>query len=398
MSQVKVTTLMNADGSKQATANDVIDGTAKTKLFSPFSLGMLAGVDAAALRTSMVAAKSGANGDITSLTGLTTPLSIAQGGTGATTDATARSALGIIGRNRVINGDCRVAQRGSAVVTGTINLWGGPDRFRATMQAAGGQFTQTLSSFGDLNGVTRNWIAQTCNSSATNLAGTNYWSGIAHAIEGTNCFDLRGQPVSLSFLFRSNITGVFSVALRDASTWSYVTIFSVTANTTTKIVINIPAIPLAASVPAGNGIGLGINIGAVNNGTFNTATINAWQNSVYLAANAATQWQATPGTYIAVTDLQLEQGMDTEFERIPYSDQLARCQRYYEVVPGTVNAGQGIYVWRYYKVSKRAVPTLGATGSFGGANLESSSDYGFRLGGTAPTSDADFTVFADSEL
>jgi len=36
-------------------------------------------------RTNLVAAKSGANSDITSLTGLTTPLTVAQGGTGAST-------------------------------------------------------------------------------------------------------------------------------------------------------------------------------------------------------------------------------------------------------------------------------------------------------------------------
>ena len=42
-------------------------------------------------------AASGANGDITSLTGLTTALSIAQGGTGATTAAAARAALGALG-------------------------------------------------------------------------------------------------------------------------------------------------------------------------------------------------------------------------------------------------------------------------------------------------------------
>lgn len=41
-----------------------------------------------------LAAKGGANSDITSLTGLTTPLSITQGGTGSTTAAAARTALG----------------------------------------------------------------------------------------------------------------------------------------------------------------------------------------------------------------------------------------------------------------------------------------------------------------
>lgn len=82
MSQVKVTTLMTSDGAKQATSTDVIDGATKTKLFSPFSLAMLAGVDDTAHRSSISAAKSGSNSDITQLTGLTTPLSTAQGGIG----------------------------------------------------------------------------------------------------------------------------------------------------------------------------------------------------------------------------------------------------------------------------------------------------------------------------
>ena len=46
-------------------------------------------------RASLGAAASGANGDITSLAGLTTPLSIAQGGTGGNTAAAARTALSV---------------------------------------------------------------------------------------------------------------------------------------------------------------------------------------------------------------------------------------------------------------------------------------------------------------
>ena len=51
--------------------------------------------DAATARTNLGAAASGANSDITSLSGLTTPLSIAQGGTGASDAATARTNLGL---------------------------------------------------------------------------------------------------------------------------------------------------------------------------------------------------------------------------------------------------------------------------------------------------------------
>lgn len=51
--------------------------------------------DVAALRANIGAAARGANGDITSITGLTNALSIAQGGTGAKTAAAARTALGL---------------------------------------------------------------------------------------------------------------------------------------------------------------------------------------------------------------------------------------------------------------------------------------------------------------
>ena len=51
---------------------------------------------AADARTALGAAERGANSTITSLTGLTTALSVAQGGTGATSAAAAKTALGIV--------------------------------------------------------------------------------------------------------------------------------------------------------------------------------------------------------------------------------------------------------------------------------------------------------------
>ena len=51
---------------------------------------------AANARSNLSAAASGANSDITSLTGLTTPLTIAQGGTTASTAAGARTSLGLV--------------------------------------------------------------------------------------------------------------------------------------------------------------------------------------------------------------------------------------------------------------------------------------------------------------
>lgn len=75
------------------TASDVGLGTVidAPQLVAANNLSDVANVTTA--RTNILGAKSGANSDITSITGLTTALSIAQGGTGGTTAATARTNL-----------------------------------------------------------------------------------------------------------------------------------------------------------------------------------------------------------------------------------------------------------------------------------------------------------------
>lgn len=60
-----------------------------------FMRGLGGSTDAAAARSTLGAAASGSNSDITALSGLTTPLSLAQGGTAGTSAATARTSLGV---------------------------------------------------------------------------------------------------------------------------------------------------------------------------------------------------------------------------------------------------------------------------------------------------------------
>lgn len=69
--------------------------TAKTTNFSAKARALLARTDSAGMLAEITAASRGANSDITSLTGLTTALSIAQGGTGGTDPASARVGLGL---------------------------------------------------------------------------------------------------------------------------------------------------------------------------------------------------------------------------------------------------------------------------------------------------------------
>ncbi len=70
-------------------------GSAALATFTSFGRSLVDDADAVAGRATLGAAALGANSDITSLTGLTTPLSLAQGGAGGTDAASARTALGL---------------------------------------------------------------------------------------------------------------------------------------------------------------------------------------------------------------------------------------------------------------------------------------------------------------
>jgi hypothetical protein len=79
-------TLPVANGGTNATT---ADGALTALGGTTVGTGVFKAVDAAAGRTALGAASSGANSNITSLTGLTTPLTVAQGGIGATSLASA---------------------------------------------------------------------------------------------------------------------------------------------------------------------------------------------------------------------------------------------------------------------------------------------------------------------
>jgi hypothetical protein len=156
-------------------------------------------------------------------------------------------------------------------------------------------------------------------------------------------------------------------------------------------------------------------------------TANTKNLAVFLYYNKA---DGTVGDFIYVTDVQLEPGsVATEFERRPFGEELALCQRYYEksynlsVNPGTVT-DNGTAVTRgtngnftidvEFRTSKRATPSIviynPATGTAGelrntslGANVAGGaafqSEKGFVLdGGVAAGNQIYAHWTADAEL
>ncbi|WP_055128530.1 hypothetical protein [Pseudomonas mediterranea] len=140
-------------GNTQVAAQTALGGTTVGR-------AVFTAVSAAAGRTAITAAASGANSDITSLTGLTTALSVSQGGTGGNTQATARTGLGL-GTSAVMDILGTVAQTGG-VPTGSIIESGTNTNGVYVKFADGTMFcSKALSNLGALAAgatATFNWV------------------------------------------------------------------------------------------------------------------------------------------------------------------------------------------------------------------------------------------------
>lgn len=240
----------------------------------------------------------------------------------------------LMGRNRIINGDARVTQRAAVSVTGSL-VYGQCDRWNGFIfGSAGGAFTLDQTQASLPSGQTRFWVRQLCTTPPSSLASGNGWNGISQTIEGNCCHDLIGQQITVSFWFLCNVSGTYTVSLRDSpNNNSYVTTFSAVAGTPTKVSFTTPVLPSSLSLPTSVAPGLVLNIGALNTGTFMcpTGSLNSWQVANYISAQGATNWAATANNYIEATEIQIIAGnIDAQFEHRPIGTELLLCQRYYQ--------------------------------------------------------------------
>jgi hypothetical protein len=331
--------------------------------------------NATTARTNISAAKSGANSDITSLTGLTTPLSEAQGGTGTST--------GYYGfKNRIINGAMVIDQRNAgASVTPTANAYT-LDRWTAFLTVAS-KFSvqQNAGSVTPPVGFT-NYLGVTSTSAYTVGAAEQF--SMVQIIEGYNVADLgwgtaNAKTITISFWIRSSLTGTFGGSLGNGAfnrtyPFSY-TISS--ANTWEQKSITIAG-DTSGTWLTTNGIGLyvifGLGVGSTLSGT-----AGAWAGAGYFSATGATSVVGTSGATFYITGVQLEVGSTaTSFDYRPYGTELALCQRYYEtwlndsnttslfILQFSANVFRGNWL---FKTQKRASATvsLGSGSSWGGA-------------------------------
>lgn len=283
-------------------------------------------------------------------------------------------------RNRLLNGDMRIAQRGTSAVSGTganvvtyiIDQWS----MRSSITTGGitqSQLTLTSSDTPFTIGFKTAWRV------LASTACTNYLFILPNqCIEGHNISDLNwgtafGASASISFWFRTNSANgsVIALSVRNAdSTYSYVVPVTVASSGAWQYVsTTIPPPPAGSVWNTTTGIGIQFSIGAYGS-TYLTSTSNSWLNGNFLSMSSGVNGYQTVNYYIDTTGVQFERGtVVTPFEFRSYALELDLCQRYYEVLLAprstTIPAyfmgsytGVGTIIWLTFRTQKRVAPTL----------------------------------------
>ena len=268
----------------------------------------------------------------------------ASGGNTTTINGATPTAYNTVGKNRIINGNFDVWQRGSSfTITASTNTYSA-DRWRFVGSAFTGTLTRQSFTVGQTD-VPSNpdyfarWDVTT--NPAGNIAFSQY-------IE--NVQTLAGKTATVSFYLKSNST--------------------IAANT-----LNLRY----RQVTGGTGGATGLeNIGeittswqkftfTINIPSLSGATLGA-SNSSYLAFEILSPTAHTSAFQLDIAQVQVEEGsVATEFERRPYGTEFALCQRYCQVYTAE---SIGLILNAYHptnsvwlKTTMRSTPTL-TNGSF----------------------------------
>jgi len=328
-------------------------------------------------------------------------------------DANGNSLRGGSYRNLIINGDMRIAQRGTSATGINATGYYTADRMSTSYVNPSGVWTQTQDT--DVptgQGFTNSLKLQCTTASAV---GTNERLALVHRFEGQMLQHLKkgtanAESLTLSFWVKSNKTGTYIISLYDADNIRSISkAYTInTANTWEKKVITFAGDTTGAFDNDNNQsfiLFFGLAVGTFEtSGTLQTewgaiTGVDRFVGQVNL--------QDSTSNYINITGVQLEVGEGaSDFEHLPYDVQLQRCMRYYEksCAYGTAPTN-GVYDVEYlalsnyidnlnckfqvtFKVEKRATPGItlygGATGKWQTAKLDAS--WGTVLGSTYPVS------------
>lgn len=264
-------------------------------------------------------------------------------------------------RNVIINGGMAIAQRGTsfaAIADAAYSL----DRWKygkvGTMVHTITQST-TVPTAAQAGRVFSHSMKLELTTADTAIAAGDFCV-ITQQVEGYNFQPIAQQAFVVSFWIRHGTTGTYCVSCRNSGLdRSYIGTFTIAvANTWEQKTVTVLASPSAGTWDYTTGVGLSVSICLAAGSTFQT-TAAAWQTGNFFATSAQTNGVNTSAGDLYLTGVQVEIGTaKTPFEATTVEQDLARCQRYSEWVAGVVLSA-GVFHAYYFKVTKRATPTVG---------------------------------------
>ena len=246
-------------------------------------------------------------------------------------------------RNIVINGAMNVAQRSASVAD--IGAAGGYftlDRFRINTGDSAGRLTMTQTADGPSGFA--NCLKLDCTTADTSIAaGENLI--ITHRIEGQDLQQIKkgtsdAEKVTISFYVKGNASATYMLEVKDSdNTRLNHNQFAVTTDWT-RIVITLNA-DTTGAFDDDNALSLELSfwLHAGSNFTSGTYTANTWagQTNANRAVGITSFFDSTDRTFF-LTGVQMEVGsVATPFEHRSFGEELALCQRYFQVVQSGIN-------------------------------------------------------------
>ena len=281
--------------------------------------------------------------------------------------------IGVGRRNLIINGAMQVAQRGTSASSST-NGYVCVDRYYHTTATYG---TWTHEQSTDAPDGFAYSYKTTCTTADGTPASSDYHR-IMHKIEGQDLQHLAygtssAKTLTLSCWVKSNKTGSAVLNLRNqnsstnrkqerlltinsADTWEYKTF----------VILGDTSIGIENTNSSEFELDIWLNAGSNWQSTTRSETWRTTETGAFYK-DGTINLGGTVNDYFAITGVQLEVGsVATPFEHRSYGEELALCQRYYEVINFAgrtpVNLGQSFQNRKYiapfmWKVTKRATPT-----------------------------------------
>jgi hypothetical protein len=278
-------------------------------------------------------------------------------------------------RNLIINGDMRIAQRGTSATGKTALGYYTCDRFYQTIVNAG---TWTITQDTDVpsgQGFVSS-LKLDCTTTDTSLTATDQLA-IGHKIEAQNLQHLKfgtssAESITLSFWVKSNKTGTYPVWFQEPDATKHASkLYTIdTADTWEKKTITIAG-DTSGQIDNNNSIGMTLQWGFASGSTYTsgTSTDGAWETQTLgnIYAGLTVNLADSTSNYINITGVQLEVGEGaSDFEHLPYDVQLQRCQRYYwktllrngnTLGQGTAISTTAMLVTGYFPTRMRTNPT-----------------------------------------